>query len=215
MPLRCDAELPGQPAHGHRRQQAARPAAPRPAAAASASLGRDRAPPAAEPTGVPAAAAAAPHPPAAVVAAGWRGRRGDRRPTGSPAAAAPGPALGPGPGWRHQAAGRPRPQDGAGPVHRDRNRRQSRVSGLLVATLRPGIALGDASVSVLSARRRPRGLVAVVLVHRSDLRTPLAAPGHNLRLLRAWLVWLLACLLNLLVPPRQTREAPQPQALAT
>ena len=39
-----------------------------------------------------------------------------------------------------------------------------------VATLRPGTARGGAGVSVLGARRRPLGLVAVVLVHRSDLR---------------------------------------------
>jgi IS5 family transposase len=42
----------------------------------------------------------------------------------------------------------------------------------------------------------------------------LAAAGHNLRLLRAWLVWLLACLLSLLAPPHQTREDRQPRTLA-
>jgi hypothetical protein len=43
----------------------------------------------------------------------------------------------------------------------------------------------------------------------------LAAAGHNLRLLRTWIAWLLACLLSLLRPDHQTRENRQPRALAT
>jgi IS5 family transposase len=35
----------------------------------------------------------------------------------------------------------------------------------------------------------------------------LAAAGHNLRLLRAWLTWLLAFLLSTFAVSRQTREA--------
>jgi IS5 family transposase len=42
----------------------------------------------------------------------------------------------------------------------------------------------------------------------------LAAAGHNLRLLRPWLAWLLACLLSLLVSSYQAREGRQPRALA-
>src|SRR5215210_8030389 len=42
----------------------------------------------------------------------------------------------------------------------------------------------------------------------------LAAAGHNLRLLRAWLARLLAFLLNLLVASDQIRPAPQARALA-
>ncbi len=42
----------------------------------------------------------------------------------------------------------------------------------------------------------------------------LAAAGHNLRLLRAWLAWLLAFLLSLPTTPHQTGEGRQPQALA-
>jgi transposase, IS5 family len=41
----------------------------------------------------------------------------------------------------------------------------------------------------------------------------LAAAGHNLRLLRAWLAWLLACLLSLLTPPHQTGKGRQPRPL--
>jgi IS5 family transposase len=37
----------------------------------------------------------------------------------------------------------------------------------------------------------------------------LAAAGHNLRLLRAWLAWLLACLLSLLRSSQQTRTGRQ------
>jgi transposase, IS5 family len=37
----------------------------------------------------------------------------------------------------------------------------------------------------------------------------LAAAGHNLRLLRAWLAWLLACLLSLLRSFQQTRKGRQ------
>jgi IS5 family transposase len=42
----------------------------------------------------------------------------------------------------------------------------------------------------------------------------LAAAGHNLRLLRAWLAWLLACLLNLLTSAHQLceRRLPRPSA---
>jgi transposase, IS5 family len=43
----------------------------------------------------------------------------------------------------------------------------------------------------------------------------LAAAGHNLRLLRAWIAWLLACLLSLLVAAHQIRPAPPARALAT
>jgi IS5 family transposase len=43
----------------------------------------------------------------------------------------------------------------------------------------------------------------------------LGAAGHNLHLLRAWIAWLLACLLSLLRPDHQTRENRQPKALAT
>jgi IS5 family transposase len=42
----------------------------------------------------------------------------------------------------------------------------------------------------------------------------LAAAGHNLRLLRAWLAWLLACLLSLLTPANHVEEGHQPRALA-
>ena len=42
----------------------------------------------------------------------------------------------------------------------------------------------------------------------------LAAAGHNLRLLRAWLAWLSACLLSLLMLSYQTEEGHQPRALA-
>jgi transposase, IS5 family len=42
----------------------------------------------------------------------------------------------------------------------------------------------------------------------------LAAAGHNLRLLRAWLAWLLACLLSLLAAARQTATDRQPRTLA-
>ncbi len=42
----------------------------------------------------------------------------------------------------------------------------------------------------------------------------LAAAGHNLRLLRAWLAWLLACLLSLPVSSHEAREGRQPRALA-
>jgi transposase, IS5 family len=42
----------------------------------------------------------------------------------------------------------------------------------------------------------------------------LAAAGHNLRLLRAWLAWLLAFLLSLPTTPHQTGEGRQPQPLA-
>src|SRR3712207_462744 len=42
----------------------------------------------------------------------------------------------------------------------------------------------------------------------------LAAAGHNLRLLRAWLAWLLAFLLSLPATPRQTGEGRQPKPLA-
>ena len=37
----------------------------------------------------------------------------------------------------------------------------------------------------------------------------LAAAGHNLRLLRAWIAWLLACLLSLLRSSKQTQEGRQ------
>jgi len=42
----------------------------------------------------------------------------------------------------------------------------------------------------------------------------LAAVGHNLRLLRAWLAWLLACLLSLLTSAHQVGEQrlPRPSA---
>jgi transposase, IS5 family len=43
----------------------------------------------------------------------------------------------------------------------------------------------------------------------------LAAAGHNLRLLRAWLAWLLAFLLSLLAAACQIVEVRQPSALAT
>jgi IS5 family transposase len=43
----------------------------------------------------------------------------------------------------------------------------------------------------------------------------LAAAGHNLRLLRAWLAWLLAFLLGLLVSPHQTSAARQPRTVST
>jgi IS5 family transposase len=42
----------------------------------------------------------------------------------------------------------------------------------------------------------------------------LAAAGHNLRLLRAWLAWLLACLLGLLSLSRQPQEEHQPSPAA-
>jgi IS5 family transposase len=42
----------------------------------------------------------------------------------------------------------------------------------------------------------------------------LAAAGHNLRLLRAWLAWLLAFLFSLLTPSHQTRDGRQPQPQA-
>jgi IS5 family transposase len=42
----------------------------------------------------------------------------------------------------------------------------------------------------------------------------LAAAGHNLRLLRAWLAWFLALLLSLPATPRQTGEGRQPKPLA-
>src|SRR5918998_219151 len=42
----------------------------------------------------------------------------------------------------------------------------------------------------------------------------LAAAGHNLRLLRAWLAWLLAFLLSLLTPSHQTGDGRQPQPQA-
>ena len=42
----------------------------------------------------------------------------------------------------------------------------------------------------------------------------LAAAGHNLRLLRAWLAWLLACLLSLLRPSQQAHEEHQPKPTA-
>jgi len=42
----------------------------------------------------------------------------------------------------------------------------------------------------------------------------LAAAGHNLRLLRAWLAWLLACLLSLLTSAHQLGEGRLPRALA-
>ena len=42
----------------------------------------------------------------------------------------------------------------------------------------------------------------------------LAAVGHNLRLLRAWLAWLLAFLLSLMAPFRQTGRGCQQQTLA-
>jgi hypothetical protein len=42
----------------------------------------------------------------------------------------------------------------------------------------------------------------------------LAAAGHNLRLLRAWLAWLLAFLLGLLTPPPQTGGGRQPRPQA-
>jgi IS5 family transposase len=42
----------------------------------------------------------------------------------------------------------------------------------------------------------------------------LAAAGHNLRLLRAWLAWLLACLLSLLTSAHQVGEGRLPRALA-
>jgi transposase, IS5 family len=43
----------------------------------------------------------------------------------------------------------------------------------------------------------------------------LAAAGHNLRLLRAWLAWLLACLLRLLTSAHQVGEGrlPRPSAV--
>ncbi len=43
----------------------------------------------------------------------------------------------------------------------------------------------------------------------------LAAAGHNLRLLRAWLARLLAFVLSLLGASHQSRPAPQPRPLAT
>jgi IS5 family transposase len=43
----------------------------------------------------------------------------------------------------------------------------------------------------------------------------LAAAGHNLRLLRAWLAWLLACLHRIMVAARQIPEARLPPSLAT
>jgi len=39
----------------------------------------------------------------------------------------------------------------------------------------------------------------------------LAAAGHNLRLLRAWLAWLVALLLSLRLAPLQTGASRQPQ----
>ena len=42
----------------------------------------------------------------------------------------------------------------------------------------------------------------------------LAAAGHNLRLLRAWLAWLLALLLGLLAAACQIAEVRQPRNLA-
>ena len=42
----------------------------------------------------------------------------------------------------------------------------------------------------------------------------LAAAGHNLRLLRAWLAWLLAFLLRLMAPSRQTGQARHQWTLA-
>ena len=39
----------------------------------------------------------------------------------------------------------------------------------------------------------------------------LAAAGHNMRLLRAWLVWLLAFLLGLLAVPQPSRAAAPPR----
>ena len=42
----------------------------------------------------------------------------------------------------------------------------------------------------------------------------LAAAGHNLRLLRAWLARLLAFLLSLLVTPHQTGAARQPRTVS-
>ena len=43
----------------------------------------------------------------------------------------------------------------------------------------------------------------------------LAAAGHNLRLLRAWLAWLLVFLLSLIAAARQSAEVHQPRTLAT
>jgi hypothetical protein len=40
----------------------------------------------------------------------------------------------------------------------------------------------------------------------------LAAAGHNLRLLRAWLAWLFAFLLSLLLASHQSRPTPQTPA---
>ena len=40
----------------------------------------------------------------------------------------------------------------------------------------------------------------------------LAAAGHNLRLLRAWLAWLLALLLSLLLAANQTDQARPPRS---
>ena len=42
----------------------------------------------------------------------------------------------------------------------------------------------------------------------------LAAAGHNLRLLRAWLGWLLACLLSLLTSAHQVGEERLPSSAA-
>jgi IS5 family transposase len=42
----------------------------------------------------------------------------------------------------------------------------------------------------------------------------LAAAGHNLRPLRAWLAWLLVCLLSLLTRPHHTGERREPRACA-
>ena len=42
----------------------------------------------------------------------------------------------------------------------------------------------------------------------------LAAAGHNMRLLRAWLAWLLAFLLGLLTPSHQTVNGRKPPAQA-
>ena len=42
----------------------------------------------------------------------------------------------------------------------------------------------------------------------------LAAAGHNLHLLRAWLAWLLAFLLSLLAPSHQTGSGRQPRPQA-
>jgi IS5 family transposase len=51
-------------------------------------------------------------------------------------------------------------------------------------------------------------------IEGDDANLILAAAGHNLRLLRAWLAWLSAFLLSLLQLSQQTRKCRQLRTLA-